>query len=105
MISTGQGADLSQVVQSPLMIQLRTQEADVLRQEAQLSTKYGPRHPKMVDIEAQKENLQDKITQEATRIGGSTTNDVAVARANVGSLAGSLAALEKHASADSLKRV
>jgi len=105
MIATGQGADVSQVVSSPLIIQLRTQEADILRQEAQFASKYGPRHPKMVDIESQKENLQDKITQEAMRIGGSAANDVAVARANVGSLAASLNALEKNASADSLKRV
>ena len=105
MIATGQGADVSQVVSSPLIIQLRTQEADLLRQEAQLSSKYGPRHPKMVDIESQKENLQDKITQEAMRIGGSAANDVAVAKANVGSLAASLKALEQNASADSLKRV
>jgi len=105
MIASGQGSDVSQVVSSPLIIQLRTQEAELMRQEAQMSSKYGPRHPKMVDIESQKQNLEDKIAQEASRIGGSTTNDVAVARANVGSLAGSLKALEKNASADSLKRV
>ncbi|HSM96410.1 MAG TPA: exopolysaccharide transport family protein, partial [Rhizomicrobium sp.] len=105
MIATGHGADVSQVVSSPLIIQLRTQEADLLRQEAQLSSKYGPRHPKMVDIESQKENLQDKIVQEAMRIGGSAANDVAVAQANVGSLAASLKSLEQNASADSLKRV
>ena len=105
MVASGQGADVSQVVSSPLIIQLRAQEAELMRQEAQLSSKYGPRHPKMVDIESQKQNLQDKITQEATRIGGSAANDVAVARANVGSLAGSLKALEKNASTDSLKRV
>ncbi|MGN6149438.1 MAG: GumC family protein [Rhizomicrobium sp.] len=105
MIASGQGSDVSQVVSSPLIIQLRSQEAELMRQEAQLSSKYGPRHPKMVDIESQKQNLQDKITQEATRIGGSAVNDVAVARANVGSLAASLRALEKNASSDSLKRV
>ncbi|HEY8950173.1 MAG TPA: exopolysaccharide transport family protein [Rhizomicrobium sp.] len=105
MVASGQGADVSQVVTSPLIIQLRAQEAELMRQEAQLSSKYGPRHPKMVDIESQKQNLQDKITQEAARIGGSAANDVAVARANVGSLAGSLKALEKNASSDSLKRV
>ncbi|HEY7978840.1 MAG TPA: GumC family protein, partial [Rhizomicrobium sp.] len=105
MIATGQGADVSQVVSSPLIIQLRTQEAELLRQEAQLSSKYGPRHPKMLDIESQKENLQDKIAQEAARVGGSASNDVAVSRANVDSLAASLKALEKNASSDSLKRV
>jgi uncharacterized protein involved in exopolysaccharide biosynthesis/Mrp family chromosome partitioning ATPase len=105
MIATGQGSDVSQVVSSPLIIQLRTQEAELMRQEAQLSSKYGPRHPKMVDIESQKQNLEDKITQEAARIGGSAKNDVDVARANVGSLAASLKSLEKNASSDSLKRV
>ncbi|MBS0275697.1 MAG: hypothetical protein JSR55_15255 [Proteobacteria bacterium] len=105
MIAAGQGADVSQVVSSPLIIQLRAQEAELLRQEAQLSSKYGPRHPKMMDIESQKQNLEDKIAQEAARVGGSASNDVAVARANVGSLAASLKALEKNASADSLKRV
>jgi Mrp family chromosome partitioning ATPase len=59
----------------------------------------------MVDIESQKQNLEDKITQEAARIGGSAKNDVDVARANVGSLAASLKSLEKNASSDSLKRV
>src|SRR6185437_10588917 len=67
MIASGQGSDVSQVVSSPLIIQLRTQEAELMRQEAQMSSKYGPRHPKMVDIESQKENLQDKIAQEAAR--------------------------------------
>lgn len=105
MIAAGQGADVSQVVSSPLIIQLRTQEADLLRQEAQFSAKYGPRHPKMIELESQKQNLEDKIAQEAARIGGSAKNDVAVARANVGSLAASLKAMEKNASADSLKRV
>ena len=105
MLATGHGADVSQVVSSPLIIQLRAQEAELLRQEAQLSSKYGPRHPKMVDIESQKANLEDKIAEEAARVGGSASNDVAVARANVGSLAASLKALEKSASSDSLKRV
>jgi uncharacterized protein involved in exopolysaccharide biosynthesis/Mrp family chromosome partitioning ATPase len=105
MLATGHGADVSQVVSSPLIIQLRAQEAELLRQEAQLSSKYGPRHPKMVDIESQKANLEDKIAEEAARVGGSASNDVAVARANVGSLAASLKALEKNASSDSLKRV
>lgn len=105
MLAAGQVEDVSQVVSSPLIVQLRAQEADLLRQEAQLSSKYGPRHPKIVDIESQKQNLQDKIAQEAARISGSAQNDVAVSRANVGSLAASLKSLEKNAGSDSLKRV
>lgn len=105
MISSGQSADVASVVASPLMVQLRTQEADLLRQEATLSTKYGPRHPKMIDIESQKQNLQDKIAQEAARIGGAAANDVTIARANAGSIAGSLKDLEKRETKEGLLRV
>ncbi len=81
MIGQGQGADVSQVVSSPLIIQLRSQEAELLVQEAQLGTRYGPKNPKILDLESQKRNLQAKIVQESTRIGGSAANDVAVTRA------------------------
>jgi uncharacterized protein involved in exopolysaccharide biosynthesis/Mrp family chromosome partitioning ATPase len=105
MLSGGQVGDVSQVVASPLMVQLRTQEADILQKEAQLSTRYGPRNPKMIDIESQKQNLQAKIAEEAQRIGGSVANDVSVARANVGSLQYSLNQLQKQETVQGLARV
>ena len=105
MIKAGQVADVSQVVASPLMIQLRTQEADVLRQEAQMANRYGPRNPKWLDIESQKQNLEDKVVEEATRIGGSVANDVTVSRAQVGSLTASLRNIEHQAMAQNLASV
>ena len=105
MLSGGKADDVSQVMASPLMVQLRTQEADILQKEADLSSRYGPRNPKMIDIESQKQNLEQKIAQEAVRIGGSAANDVAVSRAEVGSLQYSLDQLEKKETAQSLARV
>ena len=105
MLSGGQAGDVSQVVASPLMVQLRTQEADTLQKEAQLSSRYGPRNPKMIDIESQKDNLEAKIAEEAKRIGGSVANDVSVARANVGSLQYSLDQLQKKETVQGLARV
>jgi polysaccharide biosynthesis transport protein len=86
-------------------VQLRTQQGSLIAQESDLTAKYGPRHPKMVAVEAQKRDLQDKINTEVNRLAGSISNDVVVARAQVGSLQGSLAQAEKQAGVQNLVRV
>ena len=91
---SGHAGDVSQVMASPLIGQLRAQETDLLRQEAELNAKYGPRHPKMLDLEAEKKNLLQKIDDEVERVTASVASDVAVARAHVGSLQASLDQLE-----------
>jgi|SRR5579871_712593 len=91
---TGHADDVSQVVASPLIGQLRGQETDLLRQEAELNARYGPRHPKMLDLEAEKKNLLAKINDEVERVIETVSSDVAVARAHVGSLQASLNQLE-----------
>ena len=105
LAKAGDTADISQIVASPLIVQLRTQQATLIAQESDLSTKYGPRHPKMAAIESQKRDLQDKIATEVGRLAGSISNDVIVARAQVGSLSGSLAQAEKQAGTQNLVRV
>ncbi|HWA92692.1 MAG TPA: exopolysaccharide transport family protein [Rhizomicrobium sp.] len=105
LMKAGDTADVSQILASPLIVQLRTQQASLIAQESELATKYGPRHPKMEAIESQKRDLDSKIATEVNRLAGSIGNDVAVARANVGSLQGSLASAEKQASSQNLVRV
>lgn len=105
LVKSGHGADISQVVTSPLIVQLRTQQADLIRQEAQLAARYGPLHPKMIDIESQKHNLEDKIAQEVTRIVGTVANDVAIARAQVTALESNLKQSEGQASGQNMTRV
>ena len=53
----GNAANSSSVVASPLIAQLRTQESTLLQQESDFATKYGPLHPKMQAVEAQKRDL------------------------------------------------
>jgi len=91
---SGHSGDVSQVVASPLITQLRGQETELMRQEAELNAKYGARHPKMLDLEAEKKNLESKIDDEVARVIETVASDVAVARAHVSSLQGSLAQLE-----------
>ncbi len=105
LMKAGDTADVSQILASPLIVQLRTQQGALIAQESDLNTKYGPRHPKMVAMETQKKDLQDKISTEVNRLAGSISNDVVVARAQVGSLQGSLAQAEKQAGTQNLVRV
>jgi uncharacterized protein involved in exopolysaccharide biosynthesis/Mrp family chromosome partitioning ATPase len=97
LMKTGNAADVSQIVSSPLIVQLREQQADVIRDESSLATKYGPKHPKLIAAENQKRDLDSKIDQEVARIAGSVANDVAVARAHVASLEASLQQAEAEA--------
>lgn len=90
----GQAANSAEVLSSPLIATLRAQETDLNRQLADLSSKYLPGHPKILDLQAQRANLEQKISQEVQRVVESVHNDVASAAAHVASLQQSLAALE-----------
>ncbi len=105
LVQSGHNADVSQIVSSPLIVQLREQQADVIRDEALLTTRYGPRHPKLIAAESQKRDLDEKISQEVDRLAGSVANDVAVARAQVASLQNSLRQMEAQSTSQNLVRV
>ena len=62
--AAGNADSVSQVVSSPLITQLREQQADLTRQDADLSSKYGPLHPKLQAVQAQERDLNAKIQQE-----------------------------------------
>ena len=47
LVKAGDTADVSQILASPLIVQLRTQQATLIAQESDLNTRYGPRHPKL----------------------------------------------------------
>ena len=58
---TGRAVEATQVVASPLIALLRGQQADLQRQEAELSTRYLPNHPRLIDIQSQKQDTRRKI--------------------------------------------
>jgi uncharacterized protein involved in exopolysaccharide biosynthesis len=105
LMQTGHVADVSQVVSSPLIISLREQQATAIQSEAELETRYGARNPKLIAAESQKRDLDAKIAQEVDRLAGSVANDVAVARAQVASLEGSLRQTESESTDQNLARV
>jgi exopolysaccharide transport family protein len=90
----GRAADSAAAMASPVISALRAQESDIARQLADLSSKYLPGHPKILDLEAQKANIEAKINVEVQRIVDAAHNDVVIASAHVASLQSSLGSLE-----------
>ena len=87
----GSGVDsIAAVINSPLISTLRGQQAEILRKEAELGTKYGDRHPQMIALRDEKKNLDAKIDEEVKRIIRNLSNEVGVAKARLHSLETSL---------------
>ena len=84
------GASSQQALQSPVVSSLRTQQAELARQRAELSTRYGPRHPQMLQVDRQIADLQGQIDAEIGRTTQMLRNNVAVAQQRVNSLRASL---------------
>lgn len=95
LAKSGHAAASSQVLASPVVAALRAQESQLTSQIANLESKYGPRHPKIVDLTAQKQMLEGKIDEEIQRFVDSARNDVDVAASHVGSLQASLQQAEQ----------
>jgi len=104
LVAAGSAADLSQVSVSPLIVQLRQQESDIIQSEADLSARYGPKNPKLIAIEAQRKGVENKIAVEIDRIARAVDSDVVVAQAQVQSLQSSLERTEQQAGTENMAR-
>ena len=78
------------VIASPLVQQLKQQEAEVRRKEADLATRYGDRHPMMIDVRNELRSIHDKIDEEIKKIVAGMKNDYDIANNKVESLEGEL---------------
>lgn len=93
-IEKGGMAAASNVVSSPLILTLRTRLADLRRQEAELGTRYGDKHPRIINVRAEIADARGGISIEVRKIVEGLKNDVAVARAREAALDRSLTDLE-----------
>jgi uncharacterized protein involved in exopolysaccharide biosynthesis/Mrp family chromosome partitioning ATPase len=105
LVASGHAADVSQVVASPLIVQLRTQLSTLIQQESDMAVRYGPKNPKLIAVRQQRQDLENKIGQEVDRLAGSIENDVEVARTQLKSLQESMKQAEKNAADQNLARV
>lgn len=88
-------ADL--LASSPLLNELKGQEATLGKRMAELSSFYGPGHPDVVNAQAQLEDVQKRLAKEAVRARAAVGREAAIASgaagASVGTLASELGAL------------
>ncbi|HEX4271108.1 MAG TPA: GumC family protein, partial [Rhizomicrobium sp.] len=105
LVASGNPADVAQIVSSPLIVQLRTQQATLVAQEGDIVSRYGPLHPKMQAMEEQRHDLDVKISQEVNRLAASAANDVMTARAHLNSLQASLGGTEGTARNQNMARI
>src|SRR6266436_4340733 len=81
-------------ISSDIVSKLRAQYADIAKNEADLSSKYGARHPLVANVHAQLRDTQILINEEIRRILESTRHDYDVARSRETSLQQSLDQLQ-----------
>ena len=86
-----------EAVQSQTIAALRTQYAEIMRREAEQMSSLGPRHPAVIEIQAQAERLRHMIENEVHRIALSARSEYESARANEATLAGNLEKLKGNA--------
>ena len=84
---------VGQVLTSNVIRELRSQEAEVTRRRAELSSRYGARHPEILKVERETADIAAQIDQETQRIISSLRSETEVTRTKVLSLEASLNAL------------
>jgi polysaccharide biosynthesis transport protein len=73
--SGGDKGGFNAAISSDIISRLRAQYADIAKNEADLSSKYGPRHPQVANVHAQLRDTQRLINEELQRILQSTRRD------------------------------
>ena len=89
------GETVPEVIASPVIANLRSQEARVLQRIADLEREYGAQHPRMVGARAELADIRANISREIRRILESLRDEVRRARARESALDDSFRELEK----------
>lgn len=81
LVSTRRGAvAAADVLDSPLIQKFREEEAILERKEAELKREFGPKHPLILNVKAEKWRFRQNIEAEVRKIVMSLENDVEVGR-------------------------
>lgn len=91
LVSRGSGFDsIAEVLSSAVVRDLRREQSELIRKEAQLRARYGERHPSIVEIRDERRDLDRQIQSEVNRIVIGLENEVEVSATRVASLERSL---------------
>ncbi len=104
--TSGKGLESTTEVQSSRTIQrLRDQETVLVRRAAELDTRFGAKHPTMINLRADIDNTRKQMIAEQKRIVDALANEVRVAEAGVRSVEAQLKALDIERAASNEDRV
>jgi capsular exopolysaccharide synthesis family protein len=81
-----QGATSLSSLQSPLVVQMKTAEAEAERKIAELSQRYGPKHPKMLAAQSDLQAAREKLRGELGNVVAGVRKELAAARATAAQL-------------------
>lgn len=104
--ASGKGLDSTSEVQNSRAIQrLRGQETTLVRRAAELDTRFGEKHPTMINLRAEIENTRSEIAAEQKRIIGALANEVRIAESAVRSVQGQLDSVDVERASSNEDRV
>jgi capsular exopolysaccharide synthesis family protein len=105
MIASGRGDGFSEVVQSPVMTQLRQQQATVASELAAARVRYGPDHPRVRRVAAQADDIAQAIGVEQARVAGSVRGTAQASNQAAGAVAAQLSAVRGQQAAQTTAQV
>ena len=89
-----------EVLASATIINLRERETQLLKEESDMRSTYGAKHPRIVSIQQEKSTLQRKIQAEVSRILKTIENDTEVTASRINALEREIAAVSGGTSID-----
>lgn len=78
--AAGRNRTIGDIVDSPLMEALQTEEAKVQQQLAEMSTEFGNKYPPAVGLREKLRNIHAAMRRESLRVIGTLENDLQIAR-------------------------
>lgn len=89
------GTALADVLKSPTVQVLKDQLASARRKAAELATRYGPKHPELIKVQAEVGEAQSQLTAEIERLVVNLKNEYEVADGHERQLANNLAQMKE----------
>ena len=88
--AVSQGKPIAQVLDNPLIQQLKTQEAKILAEQSELSRRFGPEHPRILQLSNELAATRGKVAAETNQVVQAIKNEYQMAKAQEDNLKAAL---------------
>lgn len=76
-----QGKPIPQVINNPLILTLKGQEAKLVAEQSELGRKFGPEHPRMIQLNNELASTRRQVAEETIHVVQSVKNEYSMAKA------------------------